>query len=53
MVECGKCHKTKFKMRDVIPACIDGKTVLVCRDCAGELLGDQQPGIYFKKVKDD
>jgi hypothetical protein len=51
MVQCGKCGTTGLKMREVIPAFIDGKSVLVCRECAHELLGDQEPRIYIKKMK--
>lgn len=52
MVECARCKKTRFKMNDTIAAYIDGKPVLVCKKCASDEIGKQEPAFYYKKPED-
>jgi hypothetical protein len=51
MVQGARCGATGLKMRDVVSACIEGKSQLVCRECAKTMLGEQEPCFYIKKVK--
>ena len=51
MVECYICKKTGLKLKDTVAAFKDGKSVLVCRECAGKELGHQDTEMYFKKLK--
>jgi len=53
MVECAICKKTGFKVSDTVAGFIDGRSVLVCRGCAGISLGKQEPMMYVKKPRDD
>lgn len=39
-------------MNDTIAAYIDGKPVLVCKKCASDEIGKQEPAFYYKKPED-
>lgn len=50
MVQCAKCKASGLKFRNMISAILDGKSELVCKKCAQEMLGVQEPFLYVKKL---